>query len=362
MIKNKEELFERLYSGEDIEKIIEDRLSYLNSEEYKSTLYPKIYGEDDENIILKNGFIPNDEIYGMVHNKREFKKAYGTMTSYVIDDNKIYYDILKELKELRPNIEVKIFAKIVLYCWHYFDDEKFATKYKDIYNYLVEFVKENLYGDNVREKVSMCINEYLYLKNYRKELSEIKYINLRKKCLRFLDKKEKNKSKEDFDAALFFYKSGILNEKIEERVFNSPINIKDIKGLKIGKCVEKSMVAQNILSFLGYNAYFVVGKVKNQGHAWNVVEQDGIYRTVDVGQFIDDDIFGKFDNPEQLLKFGEIFQKNFEGTIVGYHSLYERESDLKKIAEAGKMHRYDAQIFLERLSTYRKLHSINNEK
>lgn len=66
MIKSREELYSRVNLEEDskehILKIVAERLEYLNSEEYKDRLHPTIYGNNDEAITLKQGFITNEEI------------------------------------------------------------------------------------------------------------------------------------------------------------------------------------------------------------------------------------------------------------------------------------------------------------
>ena len=62
MVKSYNELMDMLHDGEDINKIIEGRLSYLKSQEYKETLSPRIYSQNDESVLLFNGFITEDEV------------------------------------------------------------------------------------------------------------------------------------------------------------------------------------------------------------------------------------------------------------------------------------------------------------
>lgn len=358
MIKSREELLSRLESGDDIKKIVEERLSYLNSEEYRETLFPTVYGVDDEDILLKNGFISNEEIFGMVPNSKKFKKYFGAITSYVIDDEQIYIDILNAI--LRSGIKdiEKLIVSYTIFYFESFSKDKKSAEFIDILEYLEHTEKDQLL---IRGKIAKLINEYLYLKNYKKGLSVKEYIDLRKNFLNAMQKEEENSSKEEEDALLFFYESGILDERTWDQVSNAPINIRDIKDLDIGMCVEKSMLTQNILSFLGYNAYFVNGRSQNNGHVWNVIEQDGTYSILDTNQNLYGVEFGRFDDPRQLLTFGELQFIKTNGTNLKYQSSYNKD-DLSKIAADGKMYRVAAADFLERIDMYRQLHNLPSSR
>lgn len=358
MIKSREELLSRLESGEDVEKLVEERLSYLNSEEYRDTLFPTVYGEDDEDILLKNGFISSEEIFGTISNPKKFKEIFGEITSYVIDDEQIYIDILNEI--LRFGIEdiEKLIMSYTIFYFEGFSKDKKSAEFIDILDYLEHTEKVDFL---IRGKIAKLINEYLYLKNYKKGLSVKEYIDLRKKYLNAMQKEEENSSKEENDALLFFYESGLLDKRTWNQVSNAPINIKDIKDLDIGMCVEKSMLTQNILSFLGYNAYLVNGRSQNNGHVWNVIEQDGTYSILDTNQNLYGIEFGRFDNPRQLLTFGELQFIKANGTNLKYQSSYNKD-DLGKIAADGKMYRYDASDFLERIDMYRQLHNLPSSR
>ncbi len=62
MFKNYNELIQMLEDGQDIITIRDERLAYLESEEYKRTLSPRINSQNDEVVLLLNGFITKDEV------------------------------------------------------------------------------------------------------------------------------------------------------------------------------------------------------------------------------------------------------------------------------------------------------------
>ncbi len=61
--------------------------------------------------------------------------------------------------------------------------------------------------------------------------------------------------------------------------------VSDLKGKNAAMCVERAIVTQNILKTLGYNSYYkasgIVKDGKIEGHAYNLVENNGEYYIFD---------------------------------------------------------------------------------
>lgn len=55
-------------------------------------------------------------------------------------------------------------------------------------------------------------------------------------------------------------------------------NVSSLKGQNAGMCVERAMVSQNLLKFLGIESYYkastIINNGKTEGHAYNVIKYD----------------------------------------------------------------------------------------
>ena len=82
--------------------------------------------------------------------------------------------------------------------------------------------------------------------------------------------------------------AGVYDEKFFEAMENFTIG--DLRGQGIALCMERSAVAQNILSLFGFDSFFCVGVVKNgdsyEDHAFNIVRNGNKYMLIDFSKTV----------------------------------------------------------------------------
>ena len=72
--------------------------------------------------------------------------------------------------------------------------------------------------------------------------------------------------------------------------------ISSLKGQNAGMCVEKAIVSQNLLKYLGLESYYkastIINNGKTEGHAYNIIKYDNKYYIFDatMPRLIDDEI------------------------------------------------------------------------
>lgn len=76
-------------------------------------------------------------------------------------------------------------------------------------------------------------------------------------------------------------RNALYDSKDDVENDNNALSISDFKGNNTAMCAERSAVAQNILSFLGYNPIMIMGYLSskkgivNEGHAFNCIIRNG---------------------------------------------------------------------------------------
>ncbi len=211
--------------------------------------------------------------------------------------------------------------------------------------------KEELLNDVLRGEIGRIINDYLAFKRMKPDLTQEDYINYRKKLK---SEKFEELSEEEVEYVVW------LNDN-HKKIFQSPINIKDIKGLGVGKCTEHSILSQNILSFLGDNMYLISVRIvdfdnKEVLHDLNIMERSGHYIIWDILNHITQEIESQgIQEPRNLLQFGKIVATE-KMTIISY---FDEKEDLKELADAGKFFRADALTYLDRLLIYKELRQLD---
>ena len=348
MFKDVFELMDLIDSGEDIEKIVKERLSYLKSDEYRRTLLPRINFKNDECPMFYNGFITKDDIFGFTPEKNQ-----NHQTSYIMDDEDIYYEVVKRLIDPKDRkTPAGIYQDIIDY-FKYSEN----AKYKEILDYeriqiqkyFFEADKKEI-DDLLRCDLGMSINCYKSLRSEYKNLTPREYVRFR---VGLIDLGKRKLSDIEINMRMN------VKERLKQ-IERTPLSIKDIKGLGVGKCVEHAMLTQNIFSFLGYNMFFISGgsfinNSKHSGHSWNVLESNGNYFIKDVRNYLVDEKMEKIKEPYDLLRFGEMNFKTQSGTKLRYKSVFERYMDLKRAAKEGKIYRTEAKYYFERLEKYKEL-------
>lgn len=147
---------------------------------------------------------------------------------------------------------------------------------------------------------------------------------------------------------------------IEERMDNYPDldyiedglpigKVSDFKGKNAAMCVERAMVAQNLLKLLGINSYYKCsGILKNDNkevHAYNVVEYDGKYYVLDatIPTVKDDEISPLVAEIPQEVFEELIKTRTREGISVEVsHFNPLRDEDINVVYDAGRKRNYDA--------------------
>ena len=319
MFNNLKELVMEIESGKDTETIVNERLEFLNSKEYQKEM--KEGGNDLEKVI--QGFISDDRILGISNFIDE--------TQYWIDE-KDYYTVvidnlirphLQELKKIQ-SLPTKNLINGVRY---YFQNGK---PDKDGIEVFKKMKQAGMKEGQIREDFGTEYKKYM------------------------LAQKDENDYKE-------------LEDKVDEF---TPIPLSTVKGLGIGECLEMAMLSQNLLSFLGYNSFMILGKATNykgeiEGHAFNCLEKGGKYLIFDSAMCfatITEDI----KTPEDLLCFGEMSFKRGESKVT-YFSPKEREKykdpikKMQALAVRGENYRNSAMLYLKKIEISKKLTKQSKE-
>ena len=125
--------------------------------------------------------------------------------------------------------------------------------------------------------------------------------------------------------------------------------VSDLRGKNAAMCVERAMVAQNLLKLMGINSYYkcsgIVKNDKKEVHAYNVVEYDGKYYIFDATMptVKDEEI-----SPLVAEITEEVFEqlipvRNRDGISVEvshYNPL--RDEDITVVYDSGRKKNYDA--------------------
>jgi hypothetical protein len=147
---------------------------------------------------------------------------------------------------------------------------------------------------------------------------------------------------------------------IEERMDNYPDidfiqdgipigKVSDLKGKNSAMCVERAMVAQNLLKLFGINSYYkcsgIVKNDKKEVHSYNVVEFDGKYYIFDATMpTLKDEEISPLVAEISKEAFEELIQvRTREGMSVEvshYNPL--RSEDINVVYDAGRKRTYDA--------------------
>ena len=319
MFLNFEELIKEIENGKSTDDIVEERLVYLNSEEYKS----KMNRSDRDDFI--QGFIGEDE-------KKSF--TYDA-TCYWMDEKQIYKDVIENI--IRTNLStIKQYNSLPI-----------PNLMKGVRHYFFR-AQPN--------KESLLV--YQQMKSEGKSKDEIRN-EFGKRLTKHLLDKQDAESKDELNAQI---------EEREEYGHMVPIPISYIKGLKIGECTEMALLSQNLLSFFGFNTFMIEGKTYNsenqtEFHNFNFIEKDGKYYAFDSAM----SFYGvapEIKTQEDLLIFDQMTLKNNQKSITYFSSrkskLYsDPKSKLSILAERGSNFRNTAMSDLKGIFLSKKV--INRE-
>ena len=267
MFNNIDELRSLIRQGKSNEEIIRERLTYLNSEEYKKNRKNTIKKFNSHEIDFYDGFIPTEE-------KIEFTSRLVDV-EYSMDLIDIYDELVDLIRNNMDKQGISINETIKIVTDYYKYDENNA-KYKDV----IEFLKENDFNN---QQIQKYLRESLpELLQYKKHSSfDGSLIDLIKAKSHYFSHKDDELAKKFHDSVDWDYLDNHTNIEV---------NLSDLKGNGIAMCTEKAMTIQNLFSFLGYDSYMIGGVLKNktnnksEGHNFNIIKTQKGYFIVDAAQ------------------------------------------------------------------------------
>ena len=214
------------------------------------------------------------------------------------------------MKGIRENTEVVGYIpKRVHLKKMQFDMASFVLDDKSVYKIIIDYIK-NADPNNVKRGDS--VNNNYIMKMVQSTI--IKYFGLRG------NEKSRN--------YLYDSKSDIDDDML---------SISDFKNNNAAMCVERSAMAQNILSFLGYNPMMIYGYLSskraamNEGHAFNCIIREGKGMLMDFTNPINKD--GRYFKPAQYPINDESLQKFMKGKAqieVQHKDLYTENGKVKE--------------------------------
>lgn len=252
---------DEIINSDNIQEIINERLKYLNSEEYKR-----------ECVVDRNQYDIVTLIKGHISpNVRVDFSAGVTENGYMYDDDSIYIDFLNNIKNCVETSGVKAKSSIV----------------KALKKSVLEY-----FGDTFDEKMFECY-------------------------------KSLDDAREHYPIDLVMKWCEENNIDFLKRPDDIQISISKIKGLGISMCSERAALVQQLLTFIGAECYYVACECrledndKEQGHAYNVMRSEkGIFiidlTNDNVGQVfenLDDVIYAKKRIKAGKYSYGEPTEK-----------------------------------------------------
>lgn len=374
MFNNVMELIELIEKGISNEEIINERLKYLNSEEYRSKrkatkTITNEWGDETKAVLFHDGFIPKDMPIGL--------ETDDSSNCYTINNiNDLYEELLnyirdnKETIKERKGIAIKYVGEII--------KSYFMIPRKESDKEAIEIFKQAWINTIKRKfatgKTDAEINRQAQLQ-VRNQIGGI--------LETWKDAVKANLFKGDFKDYMMIY---LYNHQERDRLSNeiskwrenhqdggeqdilkgATLDISEICGYNVAKCTEHAMVTQNALSFLGYESFMLEGKLKHnnesEGHNFNVVKKNGKYYIIDTVNRIYNKHIETMDDKEaeELICFGEYSTTFKTGETITYYSeeqISTREenssSNEKSIQELGKetIHEFEDAKYLEETET-----------
>lgn len=272
MFNNLEELKAEILKGKTNEEIIQERLAYLNSPEYKSKRMPAIiHGEEGR--IFHDGFIDENEIIGW--------GAYiGEGGLYRMDIVTFYQELIEYVRN-NMNLNGVSIKNIINGVRNYYNKSDENSKYYELAIFLKNMKPNNTYF--ARSVLPNIISAY----NHSNQS-----ISLMEFAMGYLHKKGYEIDLPNIAELETRYVESCQCDKYEEwdGIRDVIIPLSDLKGTGIAACTEYSVLTQNAFAFLGYDAYMIGGhltiKNKTEGHNFNVIKSsNGKYVIVDSSQF-----------------------------------------------------------------------------
>lgn len=271
MFRNLEELKEEIRAGKTNEQIIQERLQYLKSDEYKKTRQPVVRRPGTNEVMFHDGYIQEDEEIAFSGDSVD--------VLYRMDEISIFNKLIDLVRANmdKEGFNMPFLIKTVIL---YFDSEQPQSKYYEMAKYITDRVKSKSVLRNV-------IPEIIY--QYINSSYKGSILDFGKGLLRHYY--GFGKKYPEFDELRKKYLESVDFEKIQAD-FDVRLPISAIKGLGIAACTERAMMVQNCLAFLGYDSYMLGGQLttseKSERHNFNIIRipNSDKFAIVDAAQLI----------------------------------------------------------------------------
>lgn len=294
MFNNFEELQKEILEGKTNEQIIQERIAYLTSDEYKNSRLQPIFNQQLNQLMFCDGYIQPQEKIPFSHkgiSKCYYEldvitELYSSLIDYVRGNM-----VKKEnpINDLIDNIKMDgqfVQDSLMMQVWKFFQKDEKQKYYK-----LTELFKK-IGGDKktryAREKVPHVIHLYEQAEGFDGTLDDFVTGYLLFEHISNNPKLEKDMD-EPKEIELYQKFKNVI--KPEDFISAYTIPLSKIKGLGIGACTEKSLLIQNCLAFLGFETYVLGGNITydgvGEGHNFNVIKRnDDTFSLIDVAQFL----------------------------------------------------------------------------
>lgn len=277
MFKNLEELKQEILSGKTNKQIIDERLAYLISEEYKSARQETKKRPGTSQVSFYDGFINDKELIAFNG---------GTISDciYQADETDIFNNLIDLI---RNNMDKQGFPFnfLVKTVRNYFDID-INSPYYELSEYLKSIAPNNKYF--ARETLPYIIHEYIN-SSFEGDIKDfgVGYIYHWNPEFK---KNEPNRANVDKS-----YFESVDWKKMDDNG-DTILPISAIRGAGIAACTEYSILTQNCLAFLGFDTYLLGGTISVNGkpeeHNFNVRKIMGKdqYAIVDSAQCVASEI------------------------------------------------------------------------
>ncbi len=276
MFKNIEELQNEILEGKTNEQIIQERIAYLNSEEYKKDRLPMIERKKSTQKLFYDGFIDSEQF-------TSWGAGHVCDVEYQMDEQEIFNQLIDWV---RNHMDIKgiSVSYLISTVRNYFENKENA-KYPE----LIEYIKKMKPNDQhyARHALPTMILLYENSKDYKGTLEDFAHGYMVWDIIQMRCNELDNPH--DIECYDKFMETAGW-DKIEEEGLILPISA--IKGANIAECTEYSLLTQNCLAFLGYDSYLLGGRLSvgeySEEHNFNVIKRpsEGTYMIVDTAQFV----------------------------------------------------------------------------
>lgn len=294
MFTNIVELQNEILEGKTKEQIIQERIAYLTSDEYKNSRLQPIFNQELNQLMFYDGYVQPQEKIPFSHKGNSkcyyeldiITELYSALIDYV---RKNMVEKENPINDLLDNIKMNgkfVQDSLMMQVWKYFQGNENEKYYK-----LTELFKK-VGGDKkpryAREKVPHVIHLYEQAEGFDGTLDDFvtgyllfERISNNPKLEQIMD--------DPNEIELYQKFKKIISPK--DFISEYTIPLSKIKGLGIGACAEKSLLIQNCMAFLGLETYVLGGNITHdgvgEGHSFNVVKRNNdTFSLIDVAQFL----------------------------------------------------------------------------